>query len=372
MGPGSVPRHGHPSRLALPLVLAGILAHPGPVEAAGSCPTPDVGTAGEPAGEALLRDASSDPGREDPDGRTPLTEAEALRAAGALAHYNWAEIRRIDGLLRSGALGEPDSQQARRRAHLLARLSLRNWYAFVFSYALDPKRVWVAGPSDLAPVISRFCESGIFPVAQLREVRMGLGRVSARYDLREKTEGWTVMGGRRLRYRVKDVRIAGTLHRVLAFGWHSAAAGDPEILIGQRFAFRVTLLVGLCSGAPYQVFLVHDVSGAWISRHGVHQPAAFAFWTTPLEDLPAWSPDAARVGTAVYLPDLRFRLPLFLPDLRLDDWRTLGLPVPFVQADRFRQENLPSWLALREPLQPEGWTSIGDVPQELRVLFPDR
>jgi len=206
---------------------------------------------------------------------------------------------------------------------------------------------------------------------RLRELRLGRGHVCARYDLGGRDEeGWTVLGGRRLRYRVGDRKAGGTVRRMLGLDWNSTGMGGVEVLVEEHYGFRrADARVTHDDGSRTDLFLALDLAGAWISRCGVHRPAAFAFWATRPSDTPPYLPPTPRVGSAIHIPGLKFALPL-LPDIDLDDLRVLGLPMPFLNAEDLRRGTLPSWLHSDGELGLDSWTSEGPVPAELHARFP--
>jgi hypothetical protein len=99
---------------------------------------------------------------------------------------------------------------------------------------------WRVAVDEVAELSTRFCESVIVPPPRLRELRVGAGRVCARYDLgaEAEREAWAVVGGRRLRYRLRDLEIGDRRRRVLSLDWRSAAEGAVEILLAEHYAFR--------------------------------------------------------------------------------------------------------------------------------------
>jgi uncharacterized protein (TIRG00374 family) len=304
---------------------------------------------------------------------TPLPRARAEEAAAALAARNRSELDRIGALLRAGRLGPPESREARRRAQLLARLGLANWYSFLLPFANDPDRVWSVRPDALAPVAERYCEATVVPLPRLRELRLGRGRVCARYDLGGAAEeGSTVLGGRRLRYRVRELAVPGGSRRVLGLDWGSASSGNVEVLVAEHYGFRLErTVVADEAGHRCDLFLALDISGGWVRRFGVHRPAAFAFWATHPGPGEPGPPVGAQVGSAIYLPGLRLRLPI-VPDIDFDDVRVLTLPMPFLDAEDLRRGSLPSWLPSDGDLGLDAWTSLGPVPPALRTYFPNR
>lgn len=303
---------------------------------------------------------------------TPLLRAEVEAAAESLAARNRRDLDRIGSLLHAGDLGPPESREARARAHLLARMTLTNWYSFLLPFVADSERVYAVAPEAIAPVASRYCEALAVPMPRLRELRLGRGHVCARYDLgAPEEEGWTVVGGQRLRYRVVDRKVGGVIRRVLSLDWRSTGMGKVEVLVEEHYGFRLAeTRLSDDDGDRCALFMALEVTGVWIRRHGVHRPEAFAFWATrPSDDAPS-VPGAARVGAAIYLPGLRLSLPLF-PDIEFDDVRLLGLPMPFLDADDLRRGVLPSWLPSEGDLTLAAWTSEGPLPPALRGYFPE-
>jgi hypothetical protein len=302
-----------------------------------------------------------------------LTEGDLLGAATALAEENEARIAQIDAELSRGAFGDPGSRRARETAHTLARVSLPNLYNYLFRFAADPDRVYESGPGPLARVAAEFVEPLLFPVARLRRVRMGRGRVCLQYDLDETGEGWTSMGGKVTRYRVSDVEIEDQKRRVLAVEFDSATAGRVEILVAEHYSFAVDRVQTTSPRATYDLFVVGSLDGVWVRHHGVHRPEAFAYWVSSPEPGPApISPvSPPMVGVRVYFPGLKFVLPLFLPDIDLEDLRPLGLPMPFLSTSYFARGANPSWLKTSRRLEFDNWIGIGELPVGVRERFPN-
>jgi len=326
-----------------------------------------VVVSGAPVSKDLACEIFSEP----PAALVHLTEADLMDRAAQVALRNLAVIERIDRDLKAGTFGPPASTEARRQANVVARLSLQNWYAFLFPLATDPVRVYVIDRAGLAAVGARYCEPGVFPTAHLRELRIGRGGACARYDLTEDDEGWTIMGGRAHRFRVRSRKIDGQRRRVVELDWVSAAAGKSRVVLAETYSFRVDV-VDEPGSVPTRVFLVYDIRGSWIRKAGLHRPTGFAFWTTSLSQDGRPLPGHA-VGSALYIPALKLRLPLFLPDFDLNDLRLLGLPLPFVEARRFQNGELPAWLvSAGRKGAAVTWDGAGAIPATVTARFPNR
>jgi hypothetical protein len=250
-------------------------------------------------------------------------------------------------------------------------VSLPNLYHYLFRFADDPDRVYETGPESLARVAAEFVESLLFPVARLQRVRMGGGRGCARYDLDEEVAGWTTVGGIARRFRVTDVEIEGRRHRVLVIAYQSAAAGSAEILVAEHYSFEVARVRDPGPPAPYDLFVVRSLEGVWVRHHGVHRPEAFAYWVSRAEPSAAPNSRTPLAGVRVYFPGLRFELPSILPDIDLEDLRTLALPMPFLPTSYVRGQGRPSWLEAVGGVGFEDWVGVGPLPAGVRARFPN-
>lgn len=74
----------------------------------------------------------------------------------------------------------------------------------------------------------------------------------------------------------------------------------------------------------------------------------------------------------MYIPDLRFRLPLFLPDFHLNDLRELDLPMPILNMDYVNRKRSPAWLPIENGMMATQWGGHGPVPVAVRRRFPDK
>lgn len=300
-----------------------------------------------------------------------LSLEEALARGGAVAADNAAEIARLEQRWHAGEFGPPGSRAADRAAHRLARSRLKNYYAFLLPLA-DAREVRAVEPAVVAELSGRFFESGLFPTVRLRQLRVGRGRVCARYDLAGAAEeGVTVLGGRRLRYRVTELKVAGTRRRMLGIDWNSAGVGSVEVLLAGHFGFRLEHRQVADLQGGYDLLLALDVSGSWVRRFGTHRATGLAFWVSSPALDPAGDAPALRAGSAIYLPGLRLRLPV-LPDPNLGDLRLLAPPQPFLPVEVVRGEALPAWLPLDRQAGLADWSGLGEIPPAVRELFPDR
>ena len=324
-----------------------------------------------------------------------LTPAWLDSVAQERSRFNVAQIDRIDSLFNAGHYGPPKQPPARRMAHLVARLTLVNAYRDLVSLAGDSTCVYEANEAVLQGINEHYSDVLLFATARLERVRLGLGHACLRYDVREPGEGVSHHGGKRLRWRVKDIDLDGVTRRLLSLDLPTATDDVVEVLLAAHHSFAVEYARVEGPPAPFEWFLVRDVEGGWLRKSGTHRPAAYMFWVTPqraeLEqdlsvahahidtsgtngpvDSPAIDlPTTPLIGVRVYIKGLRLRLPLFIPDINFDDLREIVPPMPILDMEYLNQKKQPSWLGSTSHLGFRDWKGTGPVPPLVRERFPD-
>jgi len=322
-----------------------------------------------------------------------LTPAFLDSLAGARAQANQAQIARIDSLFRAGYYGSPKTHEARRAAHLVARLTLINGYPDLIRLAGDRTRVYEADEATLRAVNENYSDVLLFAAARLERVRLGLGRACLHYDVETKGEGQSAHGGKRLRWRVTEATVGGKTRRLLSLDLPTATDDVVEVLLAPHYTFQVEYDRIEGPPAPYDFYLVHDIQGGWLRRSGTHRPMAFMYWVTPLSPVGAEMvkvssdaggtngrhtvpavdvPETPLVGVRVYIPGLRLRLPAFLPDINFDDLRELEPPMPILEMEYLKEKNQPSWLGSSDHDGFKDWKGYGPLPAAIRSRFPDQ
>jgi hypothetical protein len=300
----------------------------------------------------------------------PLTAEHLESLARADARFNQVRIARIDAALAAGTFGAPNSQPARQTAHALTRIATVNNYRYLARLAGDQRHVYEAGVAALETVTRDFSDVSLVSVLRLRRMRLGLGRGCLQYDLAVGQAGASVIGGKPVRYRVRDEYLAGRTRRVMSLEMASSSSQVVEVLLGEHYAFSVEQRHSDGPPAPYDWFLVRDIRGAWLRRWGTHQPTAFMFWSSPIAPDAVVLPRTPLVGVRVYIPNLKLRLPV-LPDINVDDLREVDLPQPILDMRYLVERRHPAWLATDNQLGFRGWKGIGGVPPGIREAFPD-
>jgi len=306
-----------------------------------------------------------------------LAPAELDSLARAFAELNQARIARLDSLFLAGEFGSPDSRSARRTArrtaHLAARIACLNAYRFLFRYATDTCRVYEFNESTFAEIFRRYSDPGLFCIARLERGRIGLGRVCIRYNLDQYLESETIMGGKRMKFRVKDAEVGDNRLRMLSLDLPTGSANIVEVLLAEHYTCEVEYARSEGPPTPYELFLVKNIHGGWLRKWGMHHPTAFMFWVTPQIPEPSLtisSPSELLVGVRIYIPHLKLGLPL-LPDINLDDLRNIELPQPILKMEYLHEERHPDWLETDDSFGFTDWKGSGEVPPDVRRRFPD-
>ena len=307
-----------------------------------------------------------------PDPRVPLiplSSADVYAVGRSLAESNEIQIARLDSLRRAGCFGDPASGEAREAAHLMARLSTLNAYAYVARFATASTCIFEAEESTMVRAFKSFSGPGQYPITRLARVRMGLGRICLRYDLDAELDTMMTMGERSVRVRVADASIEGEERRVLSMMLPTGLDDVVEVLVADHYTARVLHRESEGPPGPYELFLVQDMDGFWLRKWGTHRPRALVFWVTPRVAGTCSPPQVPLVGMRVYVPRLKLRLP-FLPDVAFDDLREMDLPQPLLRLEYVRGAPHPEWLQARA-LGLDGWHGYGPLPDGLRERFPD-
>src|SRR5262245_14447345 len=220
-----------------------------------------------------------------------LRDADIDSLGASLAIANELELARVDSLYRSGVFGAASDANARRKAHLFARLATRNAYAYLAALATDSTRVREADEHALARAFATFSDPGLYPITRLRRARMGLGALCLSYDLRRDLDTLVTLGEKCGRVRVRDVDVHGCLRRMLSMMLPSGLDSNVEVLMPEHYFCRLDRLKEPGPPGPYEAVLLDDIHGLVLRKWGLHEPRAIMFWTTPraaaLDSLPA-------------------------------------------------------------------------------------
>jgi hypothetical protein len=300
-----------------------------------------------------------------------LGPADVDSLGRAMSAFNEAQIAAVDSLYRAGGLGNPESETARKRAHLWSRLRMWNAYEYVARYATDPHVIHEADETSLTEAFGKFTDPGIYPIVRLRRARMGMGRLCLQYDLSGELDVRVAMGTKHVRVRTRDLDLDGARRRVMAMDLPTGLDDMVEVFVDAHYACSVERTRFDGRDGSYEAIILDEIEGLRLRRMGTHAPRAILFWTAPPEATRRELPAEPRLGVRIYVPHLRLKLPSFLPDIGFDDLREVDLPQPIVRLEYLHDMLRPVWLPPGRKAGFADWKGHGPVPEELRARFPD-
>jgi hypothetical protein len=251
-------------------------------------------------------------------------------------------------------------------------MTLLNCYRYLMYWAADTTCVYEASESTLVDAFQRYSDPSLFSIARLQRLRLGLGRVCLRYDLSQPGEGISILGGKHLRWRIKDEKLSGKKRRVLSLDLPTGAEKMVEVLLAEHYSCIADHTVGDDQSTPYETYIVHDIQGGWLRKGGTHRPTAFMFWVGSQTPERCELPQNPLLGVRIYVPRLRIKLPFILPDINLDDLREVELPQAMLEMSYLQGRSYPAWLETDSEFGFTEWKGYGEVPAAIRERFPDR
>jgi hypothetical protein len=281
----------------------------------------------------------------------------------SLADFNRREITRLDSLYCAGRFGAPGTDPAMRAARAAFRVVARNSFDYIAEIADDDSRVRETDGRELVrPFDVSYVNMGAFPVTALRRALVGRGRFRMEYDLKpglSAVEETMVDSPTRIRVEKAD---DGRLR--LCMGYPSGANGTLEMLFDPIYRGEVERRTVVDRGDTLDLVVVRNIEGSAVRKWGLHRMGGLAAWRS--------RPGApVRVGAAAYFPRMHLRLPLFLPDLGLDDLREFHVPRPIWDRAFVHERRAPAWLGLDPTGAIDDWESEGETPRVLDEIFPD-
>jgi hypothetical protein len=303
----------------------------------------------------------------------PLTSRTVDSIGTAFSQHNVRVIRDADSLLHVGFFGPPQSRDAQRSCLLYSQLRAWNGIQSVVALARKSDGVFAGeGDSILIPFRTEYMNAAVYPLQFLRHMRMGGNRFCVEYDAPDGYESHLVIGDQRVRFRTIRVRLPEKGKRlVLSREFLVADGKHVELLYEEIVRGRVLREEIVDRGDSLELLAIYDLAGMYARKAGIHSVEAIVMWRNILRG--AELPATPRVGAIAYLPDLRLRLPFFLPDLGFDDHRDFGYPMPLMRAEFFRHptDHFPGWYETTEAGTVYHWESVGPRPRVIDERFPD-
>lgn len=300
-----------------------------------------------------------------------LSPADADSFGMAYSTFNQALLARVDSLLMAGSFGPPESRDAKKTAHLLARMLAVNSLHYMIGFASDPEKIYEASETTLREAFKRYSDPGVYPIARMLRGRMGMGHICVQYDLEADMDSTMNVGGVSLRIRTENAVLEGRAQRVLVLEVPTILFSTVDVILGEHFTCKAEFRHSPGPPAPYDLFLFYEIEGMYFRKWGTHKPTALSFWATPREASRTELPRTPLVGSSVYVPGVKFELPSFLPDLGFDDLRLVDVPQPILSLEYIQAKKYPAWMQRAEPRGFKDWSSFGPIPPDLRLRFPD-
>ncbi len=299
-----------------------------------------------------------------------LTAPVAEEAAEAISRWNIEVIVRADSLLRSGAFGVPESEEARGEAIRYFKYHALSALEFIGYLANHPRVVWETNQRGVEGFFADFANPGIYPIWGLTRARMGGDMFCMEFDVAERTDARRMMGLRQVRLRSTHLKRDGRKAPAWSMELPTPSSGEAHYVFCDRYSGRVRREIIEEQGQELELVILEGLDGFYIKKWGTHQCAALVLWRNRLP-IGQWPPALPRLGAVAYFPGLRLRLPGFLPDVNLSDLRSFRPFQPLIAADACREGRLPEWVPVSDEGTIGDWEGEGPIPEAICEWFPD-
>jgi hypothetical protein len=287
-----------------------------------------------------------------------------------VAAQNRQAVARIDSLLRAGYFGPVDRESSRMEAERALKLVLRTAFDYIAELAQDDVLFETSEEELLRPLADGFLNVGVYPVRTLARARIGCGRYCMEFALDGLSPGAIEQGGGLERLFLGNLDVGSESVPTLRVDFGVEGQGEIELFYLPRCCGNVSRFEVVDRGDTLDLVVLRELEGSYVRKAGVHAMRGVAFWRGRLPQ-GRWDPHGMRVGSVAYFPEIKFRLPLFLPDLGLEDLRGFDLPQPFWSSSDIRDRRLPSWIQVSPGGTLKLWTGEGPRPEILEGIFPD-
>lgn len=313
----------------------------------------------------------------------PRPEAEMDAVGRRFADANAALFAATDSLYRAGHFGAPATDAARAAARAHFRLRCRTGLDYTVDLgkagagALDTTATAGASApllivdetSLLEPFGHRYAGMTVYPLRFLARGVAGRDGFCVDYVFPEGADETSWMGGDRARVRevrlerdgrstrALDVRLVSPMHKSLHLAYEPRCCG------------RVRRETIVDRGDTLELLTIDAITGMYARKAGTHRLEAIVLWrsvTTGVRD-----PEHPRLGACAYLPRIQLALPLFMPDIGLQDLRDFDVPQPILPTAWVRAGRKVDWLELPAGGFFRPWDAIGPRPEPLARRYPD-
>lgn len=310
---------------------------------------------------------------EEPSRRRDASASMVDSIGRAADQHNRAVFARTDSLYRVGRFGKPGSESGRRNARLHAQIRSWNGFTYTSVLAAHPTRLFtVSGEEPLYPFARSYANSAVFPLCFVDRAVIGPAGFCVTYHMPEVYDEWVKDGGVRVRVRRETVdaekrRGIPMISRQMPTSLHSTV----ELLYENGFCGSVFTRTIVDRGDTLDILALRDLEGTWVRKLGFHRMGALLEWRSHVEG--DRDPDNVRCGAVAYFPEISLSMPLFLPDLGLDDVREFDFPLPMLSSEFYeRPADTPlDWLRVEPNGTIQEWRGAGPRPAIVSEICPD-
>lgn len=290
------------------------------------------------------------------------------------ARTNERLISEIDSLFRMGAFGPEDQEFAARQARRSFRYRCRTAQSIIAHLLESGDTVFVTDEKQLQTAyLESYLHPGVFPLPYLERCYLGRGEFCFFYTLEPNTEPvLTIFQNHLLPAKVTKEKIKDWEGQCLKMKIPVTRKLEVDVLYQEVYAGSYRREICDVEGQAVEVLYVDDVRGQYVSKWGKHRVGAIVLWRSivaPGDHLPArgW------LGARVYFPDIKLKLPVFLPDVGFHDLRYSEYPQPIIEAEFARSElwKYSDWLPVTDDGFFLDWTQEGEIPRQIQEALPD-
>ena len=288
----------------------------------------------------------------------------------SMSDWNMRVVGKADSLLRSGFFGDPEEDFACNEASRYLKYHALTAMDFIGYLGAQDRVVWETSERDIDCLFRAFVNPGVYPVNGLKRAILGSGNFFMEFDVEPKYDERWMLGRCSVRLRTSTIERDG--QKIPAWQLEMPLFGEDKtrLIYGSHYSGRIRRVTIEEEGAQLQVLVIEDIEGLFIEKSGKHKCAALVIWRNRMPSN-TWPPEVPRIGTAAYFPELKLRLPWFLPDVNMNDLRALSTIQPLIASEQCDRDKLPSWVNVLDDGRFLEWGSEGPIPAAIRQWYPD-
>ncbi|MDP6529933.1 MAG: hypothetical protein QF819_07320 [Gemmatimonadota bacterium] len=301
--------------------------------------------------------------------------AAAIDSIGSgISDRNMVLAGRIEEAYQSGRYGTPGHRKSRKNALAALLYNAESTFSLVCAMALQSDAIYTTSEADLHEAFSaRFRNPGTYPVLNLKEARTGAGAFLFRFDLSRPEVREITIGGLRMGGWTEDVLLDGRDVRAAMVEMHTFSHEKVVVVYEEVSGGSILQFEVMEDGIPVLVSVVEDIRGQYVRKFGLHTASAMVIWSSVANGIDPPPEGRRLIGSAMYFPELKVKLPWFLPDIGFGDLRRFDFPDPLLTraAVNDLRERAYDWLEFTGPMRFANWDGEGDIPAAIISRYPD-